>query len=363
MAVASALTVSSTAIANDLRINGFMNVTAGHLSSEDVSLGGYDNGVMFDPDTLVGLQLAKQVNDTTSATVQLISRGSDDFDTEASWAYVTYSASDNTDLRIGRLRTPYFHYSDFLEVGYAYNWIRPPALVYRLDIFSSINGVDATHRFSVGDADAMVQLYTGRYQDELSGYQSDLEKAVGLVASVTKGSLSIRASYHQADFSMDVDPSQAGPNGRSLDNLAAAAAQAGVGDDFLVDMSTAKFYQASVSYDDGASSVIAEWTALEQETAAFIDDSAYLVSAAHRFGTLTGHLTYVMAEDDLESGTVGSFQKLAESKESSIIVGVRYDYDSSTAVKFDVQHHDEDTINGQDGDSGVLYQAGMSLVF
>jgi hypothetical protein len=367
LAAAVLLACSPAAFSDDLNINGFMNVTAGTLSTEDISLDGYDDGVSFDVGTVVGLQMSKQVNDTTSATVQLISRGSDNYSTEASWAYVTYAANENTDIRMGRLRTPFFYYSDFLEVGYAYNWVRPPSIVYRLDAFSSISGVDVTHRFAIGGMDGSIQAYTGRYNDDftLSGdtYHIELRRAAGMVFSLNSGDFGARLSYHQADLTLDANAALAGPNGRALDNLAAGGALAGVGDEFTADEDKAKFYQASVSYDNGSTAVIAEWTALDQTTALLNDDSAYLISAAQRFGDATVHLTYTVAEDDLESGVVGQVQKNAESKENSIILGMRYDYDSSTAFKVDIQQHDEELVNGAKGESGLLYNVGMSLVF
>jgi len=367
LAAAVLLACSPAAFSDDLNINGFMNVTAGNLSTEDISLDGYDDGVSFDVGTVVGLQMSKQVNDTTSATVQLISRGSDNYSTEASWAYVTYAANENTDIRMGRLRTPFFYYSDFLEVGYAYNWVRPPSIVYRLDAFSSISGVDVTHRFAIGGMDGSIQAYTGRYNDDftLSGdtYHIELRRAAGMVFSLNSGDFGARLSYHQADLTLDANAALAGPNGRALDNLAAGCALAGVGDECTADEDKAKFYQASVSYDNGSTAVIAEWTALDQTTALLNDDSAYLISAAQRFGDATVHLTYTVAEDDLESGVVGQVQKNAESKENSIILGMRYDYDSSTAFKVDIQQHDEELVNGAKGESGLLYNVGMSLVF
>jgi hypothetical protein len=184
-----------------------------------------------------------------------------------------------------------------------------------------------------------------------------------MVFSLNSGDFGARLSYHQADLTLDANAALAGPNGRALDNLAAGGALAGVGDEFTADEDKAKFYQASVSYDNGSTAVIAEWTALDQTTALLNDDSAYLISAAQRFGDATVHLTYTVAEDDLESGVVGQVQKNAESKENSIILGMRYDYDSSTAFKVDIQQHDEELVNGAKGESGLLYNVGMSLVF
>src|SRR5690554_5648858 len=123
LGIASAILLAGaqTAYANDLQINGFLNVTAGVLDNKDIedgfTTGGYDTTLGFDQHTLAGLQISKKVNDNTSATVQLMSRGKQGYKTETAWAYVTYDLSDNTAIRFGRLRTPFFQYSDFLEVG------------------------------------------------------------------------------------------------------------------------------------------------------------------------------------------------------------------------------------------------------
>lgn len=369
---------SQMAHSDELMINGFLNVNAGHQSTNDISISGYDDGVNFDVDTKLGLQIGKQVNESTSATVQLVARGADDYDTEAAWAYVTYSADENTDIRMGRLRTPFFYYSDFLEVGYAYNWIAPPTTVYRLNAFSSVSGIDLTRRFSAAGMDGAIQVYAGRYADQFAigddVYNFELRRAAGAVLTLSKGDFGARLSYHQADLTLDANPTAAGIvaaeptladviDVRDLDLLAAAGAQEGEGDAFSADEDKSKFYQASLSYDNGSTAVVAEWTALDHETALLNDDMGYLITAAQRMGDATLHLTYTASEDELESGKIGQIQGNNESKETSIIVGVRYDYDASAALKFDITHHDEELVQGAKGESGLLYNVGLSLVF
>ncbi|TNC91239.1 MAG: hypothetical protein CSH36_10695 [Thalassolituus sp.] len=355
--------ISSGALAGDLMINGFMNVNAGITSTDDISSDGYDSDLSFANQTIAGLQLVKQVNDSTSATVQLVSRGADDYKTEASWVYFTYSVNENTDIRMGRLRTPTYHYSDFLEVGYAYNWITPSSLIYLPSALSSFNGIDLTHRFTLGGMDGYVQLYTGRFGGDLETggdtYYLDLNPNRGAIFSLTSGDITGRISYHNAKLSLDLDPTA----GRALDNLLAGATLASVGDEFTADESDTKYYQASFSYDNGSTSAIAEWTSLDHETAIFNDSVSYMIGGAQRFGMATVHLTYVATEDELESGVVGVLQKNAESKENSIILGVRYDYDSATAFKIEAERNDEELVGGAEGESGMIYRVGMALVF
>src|SRR5690554_7844394 len=389
LGIASAILLAGaqTAYANDLQINGFLNVTAGVLDNKDIeggfTTGGYDTTLGFDQHTLAGLQISKKVNDNTSATVQLMSRGKQGYKTETAWAYVTYDLSDNTAIRFGRLRTPFFHYSDFLEVGYAYNWVTPPTIVYRLDSMSTLTGVDFTHQFTLGAVDGSIQLYTGRYKDEfeLRGdtYDAELASAMGAVVSMNAGNFGGRVSYHQAELSFKDLVADSDVNGRNLDNIIFIASQFGLDDAFQATGQNSSFYQGSLFWDNGSTSLITEYTALRHDAHILNNDDAWLVSLAQRFGDVTAHLTYAAATNTVKSGNIGTVQKFAESEESDIIVGLRYDYSSSVALKAEAHYI---TINRADSRqdkgnpnpspnpnlpldefTGSLYTIGMSIVF
>ena len=81
------MSASPGLFAEELVVNGFMSVGAGVLSNSEASVKGYDDDISFSADTVVGVQLSKQVNDSTSATTQLVSRGGEDYDTDgdAKW--------------------------------------------------------------------------------------------------------------------------------------------------------------------------------------------------------------------------------------------------------------------------------------
>src|SRR5690554_4013884 len=389
LGIASAILLAGaqTAYANDLQINGFLNVTAGVLDNKDIedgfTTGGYDTTLGFDQHTLAGLQISKKVNDNTSATVQLMSRGKQGYKTETAWAYVTYDLSDNTAIRFGRLRTPFFQYSDFLEVGYAYNWIILPTIVYRVDSMSTLTGVDFTHQFTMGAIDGAFQLYTGRYKDdfELRGdtYDAELSSAAGAVLNLNAGNFGGRLSYHQAELSFhDLVPD---PDARNLDKVPGVAAAIGAVDSFEASGQNSSFYQGSLFWDNGSTSLIAEYTALRHDSHILNDDDAWLVSIAQRFGDVTAHLTYATATNKVKDGNVGIVQRFAESEESDIIAGLRYDYSSSVALKAEAHYitinnaatrGDQMRLTGDpvaaseldlDKNTGSLYTIGMSIVF
>lgn len=366
-----ALAIASPAMASDLNVNGFLSVGASMLDSNDASIAGADNQGGFKQDTILGLQVSKQVNDSTSLTGQLVSRGSDDYSTESAWAFVTYAATDELDLRMGRLRIPAFYYSDFLEVGYTYNLIRPPEEVYRLP-FSSVDGVDVTKRFSTGNVDGTVQFYYGRYVGDFTNngetYDADFRNLTGLSVSASMGNFGGRLSYNQAELNLQGTAPAGSPLALGIAGAGAIATGLGdpsAADEFNIAGQVSQFVAAALTYDDGTYSALAEWTALNQETALLMDDQAWLVSVAARMGEFTPHLTYSTQKDEYESGNEGVIQKQLglATEESSITLGLRYDYDSSTALKFEIQNNDEKTIAGADGESAMLYSVAVDLVF
>jgi predicted porin len=346
--------------ASELNINGFLSVGASMLDEQKASIAGADNNGGFKQDTILGLQIQKQVNESTTATGQLVSRGSDDYSTEAAWAFVTYAATDDLDIRMGRLRIPFFYYSDFLEVSYAYNWVRPPGEVYRIP-FSSIDGTDLNYRYSSGNLDGSVQVYYGRYQGPFiqdfgqgpETYAADFKNFTGIVLNNNYGNFGSRLSYHQAELNI------ASPAGSTLGAIAVA------GSDFAFTGQASTFLEAALSYDDGDNSLIAEWTSLEHDNAAFLDDQAWMFSAAKRFSDITAHVTYTQHKTEFDSGIQGAIQKTLplETDQTSTIIGVRYDYDSSTALKLEVQSNDEKTTDGAKGDSATLYSVAINIVF
>jgi hypothetical protein len=140
---------------------------------------------------------------------------------------------------------------------------------------------------------------------------------------------------------------------------------ASAADDFNFSGQTTQFYGAALTYDDGTYSAVAEWTALDHESSLLLDDQGWLIGVAGRFGYFTPHLTYSSEADSFDSGNEGKIQEQLplKSEQTSIIVGLRYDYDTSTALKFEIQNNDEETASGADGESATLYSVAVDLVF
>lgn len=415
--VATFLVTSSVqASSGDLNIYGFMSVGVGILDKNEVTIEGFEGEGNFKQDTLLALQISKQVNDKTTATGQLISRGTDDFKTEAAWAYLSYESDTDLTARMGRLRIPFFYYSEFLEVGYAYNWVRLPSDVYNIP-FSSFDGFDFTQRFSIGALDSSIQLNYGRLNDELTifeeDYRSDLKNMVGLSLTSTYGNWGFRIAGQRTEMTLDtvkdnnyIDAVEAAtiaqvaynanPSEESGASLLAAAeslteaevvfskqrridqAQTGAvlyaqqlgldidaEKEFAFNGHTADFYNAALMFDNGSFSFISEVTAIEYESGLLVDNRAWLTSIAQRIGETTTHLTYSTSRDVLNSGDSGKLQQalMLQGEDKSVTLGLRYDYDVNTALKVEAQYHDEIMNRGAEGSHAMLYSFAVDVIF
>ena len=110
----------------DLTINGFASIKAGMTLDSDDTLYGYDDSLDFKNESLFAVQLMSDLGDKLSVTAQLMGRGADDFDVDFEWAFISYQLTDEVRINAGRLRTPFYKYSDYRDVGYAYDWLRVP---------------------------------------------------------------------------------------------------------------------------------------------------------------------------------------------------------------------------------------------
>ena len=109
----------------------------------------------------VGLQGTYAFNDKLSATGQVVGRGVDGIKADVEWAYLSYEASPNWTLQAGRKRLPLYFYSEFQDVGYAFNWVRPPTDLYGWEVVN-YNGVNATYRGDWGQWTAKSNAFMGR---------------------------------------------------------------------------------------------------------------------------------------------------------------------------------------------------------
>jgi hypothetical protein len=365
LGLCSALVVSSAQA--EIAFNGFANIVGGQTTSSDEKLYGYDDSFNFKNGSLFALQASSDLGNGLGVTAQIISRGSEDWDPDFEWAYVSYDATDELRFLVGRQRVPFYMYSDFLDVSYAYPWITPPEGVYSVP-FDSFDGVGAIYSTSLGEFDTSVQFIYGGYDGEVEGTAGEFDDLMGLSLTLNRDWLTLRAGYLQANMNIAIDA-------EGLDSLWQGAGFPDVASHFIVEDDTGQFIEFGFQVDYENILLIGEYTQLKLDNAPLADaDNNYYVMAGYRFDNILVHATYGGRDadkdaittdvptgvglDPLIAGTNAVINELSE-EHTYYTLGLRWDFHDSAALKFEYTSYSDDLNSTQD--AGLFRTAIVSV--
>lgn len=358
-------TATATSALDKIKINGFLSAGFGWADTADGQ--SYDTGlnstVTHTADSVAGLQVEAQVNERTRAVMQLVGRGTDDFDAGLEWAYVSWRPTEADELRAGRMRASFYMLSEYIEVGYAYPWARPPAEVYQADFPTSFDGLSWLHKINAGAWQHEVRANWGSTKSPAGNTsQLDAEDA---------WTLGLMSSHGDWQFGGQVSNAQITAQNPLFQALA------GLG--LMEPISRADIDYAAIGgqYDNGKLVLMAEATRIEIEGVLPDSDNAY-ATIGYRFGKVMPHLTYATtsirdsgAQRDIAAlpalcpaadpnpdaslclaivpntvslpppTTVGipfpadTLARMLEAEQDSVTLGVRYDFLPNAALKVD----------------------------
>lgn len=241
----------------------------------------------FHCDSLVGVQMDFAMGENYGVTTQLLARGgSDEFVTGAEWGYFYYKPRSDMKLRVGRMRTPYYANSEFLDVGFAYTWARLPREVYNVPL-STFEGVDYNYQYNSGKFGFSGQLYLGSAVDSNERYNFKLTEAYGAIANVSYGPMSARLGYHTAS----TDLFYIGELGKAADALTALGIS-GVGkaDEQVV------YTSAALTYDDGSFYAQLEYSSIELEELFVPSNDNYSAIFGYKMGAWKPYVLFTKTE-------------------------------------------------------------------
>ncbi|PCJ20440.1 MAG: hypothetical protein COB04_04065 [Gammaproteobacteria bacterium] len=335
------------------KINGFLSAGASY-SDSTVPLESTDllDEVNFSPEAVLGLQLEFKLNDKSKVVTQLVGRGKTDFDIVAEWGYFAYKVTPALTFRAGRLRIPLFLLSDYLEVGYAYPWVRPSAEVYDLaELFSSQDGMDILYNFSVGSVDTQLQLGGGTLARTSPSYGGLTFKATDMItmaALANYKSWTLNANVATVDFVADITGTLLGDADNTFTSNGAG--------EIKFDHLDILYYSVGAAFDNGVWMFQAEAidTAYENRPGPqiFPIQRAHYISIARRFNRVTPYFLFaqnrtVSASDRREADAILAqagvspfdlarvFTQLLDHTQSSWALGINYSLSPKAKLKFE----------------------------
>ena len=316
-------------------INGFGTVGVTHLGGEDdgrsYGISGQTNDSWRgDQLSKFGAQLTYGVTDTVGLTLQTTAKAyGDEWKANLEWAYLSWQSTDNLMMRVGRLRTPVYMYSESIDVGFSYPWLRLPDEVYSQVQLSNYEGADIVYNLPLSFATLSFQLAGGIaknrdyyiYDEE---FDIDYDNVFGSSVSLATNDFgTFRVGYVEADIDTDISGSFTdifgNPDTASL---------------LALDKDKGKFTSIGYQYDNGTWLTANEWTSRVIENDGSNSTASFYLMGGRRFGDFLAHVTYAQLDED-------------EGRQSSWTLGLNYNILPTVVLKGEYKR--VDTTGGYDG--------------
>ncbi len=358
--------------AQAIQFDGFMTAGAAKIVDIDdadkgnVYIGGLgDRGITedlsFERDTRFGLQISSDVTENMSVVAQVLGRGdSGNFNAIIEWAYIDYEINDIAKIHVGKIKQPVYLVNDYVEVGYAYPWIRPPQEVYLLNNpLNTVNGIELLFQFPLGPGTVSLQPYLGSNRDDIPNAQGaffEAENIYGIDVKYSGRGYTVHASNFQCDV-------------KTFGGFNIPAANNILGQDLAVNLNGkggCNVTAAGFNLDLSNIVVYAEWTkrtTSDSLSRAFGDTEAFYTTLGYRMGKFLPHITFASIEGEASTvqpgavtGPGGAPLALPGGQTSinfpvpiqtSITAGLRYEVNDSAALKIEYQVIDVETDPAQ----------------
>lgn len=353
------------ASSNDkFNISGFARIVGGYLDENFAEYQGYDDSLTFSPDSLIGIKGEYRYNDKLSFVAQGIFTKSNLRKTGLDWLYVSYQPSNDWQFDFGRYRTPFYEYSEVINVGFAYPWVLPPQTTYVNALFASIDGARATYLFSVDQLNFSVSAFGGDFNSHIFNVDNSATVKTDLLTGINlrmnTDNFKARIGYVTGNFDMGVDGVIEIRKALKLFNYQATA-------DDLQFNGKIDVYQISASYETlkyfalteatlikGSSKLIANIESYNLTLGLFNKNLTYYTSASKLRTTNSPIINQVplgfSPELNLLNNAVDQLINSRLQEDVDIVsVGLRWDINSTIAFKAEI-----DMIKGKSGQTSTF---------
>lgn len=374
----ASLAMASAQASEDWRLSAFATLGVAATDSSDAAL--FRNGINtagrespdFQGDSIIGLQASRSVGHGTDLTAQVIIRETQEerIEPRLAWAFARFTPLPEIELRVGRLRSPFFMYSDSIWINYANIWVRPPIEVYGLNPFSDLDGADLMWRSTFIGFDAELRPFAGRSVLDLTGgREARLKRVLGLNLTLHRDELSIHLGHAESPFSL--------PWGDqfflTVDRALRASPFAAVSAELSGNDGYARFDSIGAQWDGGTYLFSAEYArrAVNRFTTSA---HAWQITAGRRFGPFTTYLTSArqvadepVTDADLSAipplqGALNAFLQSRNTAQHSVTLGLRWDFHRNAALKLEFNRAKIDEASWGSFlptiDSGVIFLGG-----
>lgn len=255
-------------------------------------------------DSRIGVQLEYAISPIVDLVGQVVLRDQfkTDLNSSIELAYVALKPFAQLDIRAGRISYDAFLMADHRNVGYAYQWVRPPAEFYGWIPIFSMDGIDAAYTLLDDDVQWRIKAQAGHSRVTIpiqTGYDFHAHNMLGASIARQSGPWRLKAAY--AQFTSPREVPAFAPLHQGLDQVIAAnlpqisAEAAALRKNLSFRNARISYTTFGATYDDGAWLGQAELGRSTATADVIPHGTMGYVSIAHRFGQWTPGLTRSMS--------------------------------------------------------------------
>ncbi len=351
---------------------------------------GSQNDFSFATHSKLGLQLDTNINDNLKTTIQGVTyqKEKGKLQTDIDWAYLKYSPTDYLNFKMGRMKIPFFIFSDSSNINYTNVWTHAPKETVIASVpFSSYNGFEAEYLFNLNEHNFSLQSYLGKEKGSIQSQEGEadaqIKKAYGFSLTDYYGDLKLRGSYFRGDIKFTID---------TLNQLIKTASSAPLyisnAKNYSTDDLDLEFYALGFNYQINNIFIASEYTSVEMDNPYIDDIKGWYVSTGYQFDKVMPYITYGNSKqkigypaDDIPilpamfggSALKDGFSEIGKAfnySQESVSFGVRYDIYKNMALKtqvdrifYDENHRTMYFRDGNESPKGHLDVFSITLDF
>ncbi|MBI3131335.1 MAG: hypothetical protein HYZ13_08255 [Acidobacteria bacterium] len=222
---------------------------------------GAKRGLEAGVDSRVGLQANYLFSESWEAVAQAVAsrRFDDTFTPEVTWAFLQWRASDQVDIRAGRLGFDVYQLADTRNVGYSYLWVRPPVEFYGGIPITDFDGGDLVFHGPLGGGFARWKLFAGKANgripsSERSTFDLRGSPLMGTNFDCRKGGWWLRVALARLQFKSEFNPEIEGLLAGLRDPVVAGVSPtaAALADELAITGKWARYLSLGLEFEQGA---------------------------------------------------------------------------------------------------------------
>jgi len=349
--VVCCLFFQASAYGEGIRWSGFGSITGGFIDEYHTFRNSdYTEDFEFKTDSKLALQADIDLEEGLSATVQILGKGVDDFKPKLEWSYLSYNVASEFTLRAGRVRVPFYMYSDYLDVGYAQPFSIPPKAIYNVT-FSTFDGLSLLYSTYLNDWDILANIIFGSVNDTFftttTPTDGKVDHIYGINTQVSLDWLSIYIAYFSGDVEIPHPLIEA-----NADGLVAAGASAEAASKLRIDGDKGTFLGGGFTVDYENWIINTEFVRGDIENSFALETEQWYLLLGYRAGDFQPYIMYEELESIKNTSTASAFPGFLQAsiqagfdaqmfEYNATSLGLRYDFHSSAALKVQYTRFDD----------------------